>query len=81
MELTQENCELIAPKGVFEWFDLIEGTCEGDTTAITFEEKDYPVRVSAADDVPLIEYRDRSIQIEMRPQNLGVMVQPVAMSP
>ena len=42
MELTQENCELIAPKGVFEWFDLIEGTCEGDTTAITFEEKDLP---------------------------------------
>jgi len=42
MELTQEIFEFISPKGVFEWFDLIEGTCEGDTTAITFEEKDLP---------------------------------------
>ena len=42
MELTQEIFELIFPKGVFEWFDLTEGTRDGDTTAITFEEKDIP---------------------------------------
>ncbi len=42
MELTQEIFELIFPQGVFEWFDLTEGTRDGDTTAITFEEKDIP---------------------------------------
>ena len=42
MELTQEIFELIFPKGVFEWFDLTEGTREGDTTVITFKEKDIP---------------------------------------
>jgi len=42
MELTQEIFELLSPKGVFEWFELIEGTCEGDMTAITCEEKDPP---------------------------------------
>ncbi len=42
MELTQEIFELIFPKGIFEWFDITEGTRDGDTTAITFEEKDLP---------------------------------------
>ena len=42
MELSQEIFELIFPQGVFEWFDLTEGTRDGDTTAITFEEKDLP---------------------------------------
>ncbi len=42
MELTQEIFELIFPKGVFEWFNLTEGNRDGDTTAITFEEKDIP---------------------------------------
>ena len=42
MELTQEIFELISPKGVFEWFELTEGTCEGDMTTITCEEKDLP---------------------------------------
>ena len=42
MELTQEVFELIFPKGGFEWFDLTEGTRDGDTTAIKFEEKDIP---------------------------------------
>jgi len=42
MELSQEIFELIFPKGVFEWFDLTEGTREGETTVITFKEKDIP---------------------------------------
>ena len=42
MELTQEIFEFISPKGVFEWFDLTEGICEGDMTAITCEENDLP---------------------------------------
>ena len=42
MELTQEIVEFISPKGVFEWFDLTEGTCGGDMTAITCEENDLP---------------------------------------
>jgi len=42
MELTQEIFELIFPKGVFEWFDLTEGTHDGDTPTIPFEEKDIP---------------------------------------
>ena len=42
MELTQEIFELIFPKGVFEWFDLTEGTRKGDTTVLTFKEKDLP---------------------------------------
>ena len=42
MELTQEIFELIFPQGVFEWFDLTEGTRDGDTTLITFEEKEIP---------------------------------------
>lgn len=42
MGLTQEIFELIFPKGVFEWFDLTEGIRDGDTTVITFKEKDIP---------------------------------------
>jgi len=42
MELTQEIFAFIFPQGVFEWFDLTEGTRDGDTTAITCEEKDMP---------------------------------------
>ena len=39
------------------------------------------VRVSAADDVALIEDGDGAVQIEMGPQDLRVNVQAVAVSP
>lgn len=42
MELTQEMFELIFPQDVFKWCALTEGTCDENTTASTFEEKDIP---------------------------------------
>jgi len=40
-----------------------------------------PVGVSATDDVSFVEDSDRTIQIEMGPQYVWVIGQPVAMSP
>ena len=42
MEIQQKVLELIFPKGVFEWFDLIGGTVDGEDIKITLEEKDNP---------------------------------------
>jgi len=42
MEIQQKVLELIFPKGVFEWFDLTDGTVEGEDIKITLEEKDNP---------------------------------------
>ena len=42
METTKKVFELIFPKGVFEWFDLKEGTSDENNARIVFEEKDNP---------------------------------------
>jgi len=42
MEIQQKVLEPIFPKGVFEWFDLIGGTVDGEDIKITLEEKDNP---------------------------------------
>jgi hypothetical protein len=42
MEIQQKVLELIFPKGVFEWFDLVDGTVDGEDIKITLEEKDSP---------------------------------------
>ena len=42
MEIQQKVLELIFPKGVFEWFDLTNGTIDGEDIRITLEEKDNP---------------------------------------
>ena len=42
MEIQQKVLELIFPKGVFEWFDLVDGTIDGEDIRITLEEKDNP---------------------------------------
>jgi len=42
MEIQQKVLELIFPKGVFEWFDLVGGTVDGEDIKITMEEKDNP---------------------------------------
>jgi hypothetical protein len=42
METDKKVLELIFPKGVFEWFDLADGTIDGEDIKITLEEKDNP---------------------------------------
>ena len=42
MEIQQKVLEIIFPKGAFEWFDLTDGTVEGEDIRITLEEKDNP---------------------------------------
>jgi len=42
MEINKEVFELIFPKGVFEWFILIEGKSDDNDSSIIFEEKDIP---------------------------------------
>ena len=42
METLQKVLGLIFPKGVFEWFDLKDGTIEGEDIKIILEEKDNP---------------------------------------
>jgi hypothetical protein len=42
MEIQQKILELIFPRGVFEWFDLIDGRIEGEDVEITLEERDNP---------------------------------------
>ena len=40
MEIQQKILELIFPKGVFDWFTLVDGTVDSDDIRITLEEKD-----------------------------------------
>lgn len=44
METTKKVLGLILPKGVFEWFDLVDGSIDDDDAniRITLEEKDNP---------------------------------------
>jgi len=42
MKIDNDIFELIFPKGVFEWFDLKEGTSDENNACIVFEEKDNP---------------------------------------
>jgi hypothetical protein len=42
MEIQQKVLEIFFPKGVFEWFDLVDGTVDGEDVKITLEEKDIP---------------------------------------
>lgn len=42
METLQKVLGLIFPQGVFEWFDLKDGTIDGEDIKIILEEKDHP---------------------------------------
>ncbi len=42
MEIQQKVLELILPKGVLDWFVLIDGTVNDEDIHITLEEKDDP---------------------------------------
>lgn len=42
MEIQQKVLEIFFPKGVFEWFDLVDGTADDEDIKITLEEKDIP---------------------------------------
>jgi hypothetical protein len=42
MEITKEIFELIFPKGLFEWFEITDGTSDGQNAHITLTEKDLP---------------------------------------
>jgi hypothetical protein len=42
MKIDNNIFELIFPKGVFEWFELKEGTSDENNARIVFEEKDIP---------------------------------------
>jgi hypothetical protein len=42
MEIQQKILELIFPRGVFDWFTLVDGTIDTDDIRITLEEKDDP---------------------------------------
>jgi hypothetical protein len=42
MEIQQKILEIFFPKGIFEWFDLVNGTIEGEDIKITLKEKDIP---------------------------------------
>ena len=42
MEIQQKVLEIFFPKGVFEWFDLVDGTIIDENIKITLEEKDNP---------------------------------------
>ena len=42
MEIQQKVLEIIFPKGVFEWFNLVDGEVDNEDIRITLEEKDFP---------------------------------------
>jgi len=42
MEIQQKILELFFPKGIFDWFVLIDGTIDSEDIRITMEEKDDP---------------------------------------
>ena len=42
MQLTKELFELIFPRGLFDWFDLIEGKSDEQNVYVLLEEKDLP---------------------------------------
>ena len=42
MQLTKEIFELIFPRGLFDWFDLIEGKSDEQNVYVVLEEKDLP---------------------------------------
>jgi len=67
MELTQEIFELTFPQSTFEWFDFIEGTREGDTTVITFEEKDSPPLPDDPKHPKIVARKFPAIMVESRP--------------
>ena len=40
--LPQQTLELFLPKGIFEWFDIIESHAEDDNIQLTLQEKNLP---------------------------------------
>lgn len=42
MEIQQKVLEIFFPKGVFEWFNLVDGTVDDEDIKIILEEKDIP---------------------------------------
>jgi len=51
MEIQQKVLEIFFPKGVFEWFDLVDGTIiDDDNIKITLQEKD----ISPVDEIQKI---------------------------
>src|SRR3989338_2424597 len=42
MQITKEIFELIFPKGLFDWFNLVEGRSDENNVYVSLEEKDLP---------------------------------------
>lgn len=42
MEISKDAFELIFPKGISEWFDIVKTESDEKSATITFEEKDIP---------------------------------------
>lgn len=63
MQITKEVFELIFPKGLFDWFDLVEGKSDEDNVYVTLEEKDLPPLTEANQDKKIIARKFHDITI------------------
>ncbi|MBI3459142.1 hypothetical protein HY061_02670, partial [Candidatus Azambacteria bacterium] len=50
MQIIREVLEVVFPKGLFEWFDLIKAQSDENNVFITLEEKDIPPLTEAIKD-------------------------------
>lgn len=63
MEVQQKVLEIIFPKGVFEWFDLIDGVVDDEDIKIILEEKDIPPLTTEDKDLKIIARKFHDITI------------------
>ena len=63
MEIQQKVLELIFPKGVFEWFDLVDGKIDGEDIKITLTEKDNPPLTETDKDLKIVARKFHNITI------------------
>jgi len=63
MEIQQKVLEIFFPKGVFEWFDLVDGNVDDEDIKITLEEKDIPPKSTENKDQKIIARKFHDITI------------------
>jgi len=63
MEIKKEIFELIFPKGIFEWFEIIKGDIKGEDISITLEEKDNPPLTEAGGNQKIIARKFHEITV------------------
>ncbi|MBI3719221.1 MAG: hypothetical protein HY252_11600 [Sphingobacteriales bacterium] len=54
MQIIKEVLEVVFPKGLFEWFDLIKAQSDENNVFITLEEKDIPPLTEAIKDKKIL---------------------------